>query len=237
LAEVEGVQSRIPTLDASDLVDVGSVHGLAVAEGEKGSAMTTALKAVWFAAGLALCVLTLQTSFALIQWQAETKALAFDLHQNAKAALWTQYELRKTLQTVSAETKALRGAIETQTAYALISWNANLGIANETLLKTGYSVAGSAAGIADSVDGVASGAKQVESQVSDAVSLTLDCDHNPDCFHNRWVGASRAAEKSAEVLADSLPRIAEGVAQTAENTAAITKSVRHWDWLKPWKWF
>lgn len=37
----------------------------------------------------------------------------------------------------------------------------------------------------------------ITAQVSDAMPLFLDCDHNPDCVFNRYVGASRGIERAA----------------------------------------
>ena len=37
----------------------------------------------------------------------------------------------------------------------------------------------------------------ITAQVSDAMPLFLDCDHNPDCVFNRYVGASRGIELAA----------------------------------------
>jgi hypothetical protein len=37
----------------------------------------------------------------------------------------------------------------------------------------------------------------ITAQVDDAMPLFLDCDHNPDCVFNRYVGASRGIERAA----------------------------------------
>ena len=37
----------------------------------------------------------------------------------------------------------------------------------------------------------------ITAQVSDALPMFLDCDHNPDCVFNRYVGASRGIERAA----------------------------------------
>jgi hypothetical protein len=37
----------------------------------------------------------------------------------------------------------------------------------------------------------------ITAQVNDALPLFLDCDHNPDCVFNRYVGTSRGIERAA----------------------------------------
>jgi hypothetical protein len=77
-------------------------------------------------------------------------------------------------------------------------------------------------------------------QVNDALPLFLDCDHNPDCVFNRYVGASKGIERAAanfgQASADvrgAVPqmlatwnRIGAGVAGTAANLDRLTKP--HW---------
>lgn len=204
--------------------------------------MTTLLKAVWFAGGLAFCVLCWQTSITLVHLRAHAATLTADAHLNAQEALQTQAEFRATLQTISTETQALRGTVETQTAYALIILNAHLDRANDTLLKAGYSVSSSAASIADNVDGVAAGAKQIESQVSDLISSDiraefLDCEGlGASCLQNNVFSTLLAVRNSANALEREMPRISEGIAQSAENTAAITKDLRTSPWVRLFRW-
>jgi hypothetical protein len=104
----------------------------------------------------------------------------------------------------------------------LVLGNLHLSAANETLLRTGYSLAGSANEIAESVHGTTSGARQIESQVSDALQLTFDCDRNADCFHNRYVGAAHGIEDAAEAWGDAAPAQATAATATLENARAIT---------------
>jgi ABC-type transporter Mla subunit MlaD len=80
----------------------------------------------------------------------------------------------------------------------------------------------------------------VATHVNDALPLFLDCDHNPDCVFNRYVGASKGIERAAlnfgQASADvrgAVPRmlstwdqIGVGVAGTAANLDRLTKP--HW---------
>lgn len=80
----------------------------------------------------------------------------------------------------------------------------------------------------------------ITAQVNDALPLFLDCDHNPDCVFNRYVGASKGIERAAmnfgQASADvrsALPQmlatwnqIGIGVAGTAANLDRLTKP--HW---------
>lgn len=197
-----------------------------------------ALKLTWLAGGVAFTFLVLQLGYETAQRQRLMNSLAFDLHENAKSLLLTQAQARDTMRTVAAETRALRGSVETQTAYALIALNAQLSTANEVLLRTGWSVSASAAAIADDADGVAAGAKQIESQVSDLISSNiqdefLDCEGlGASCLQNNVFNTLRAVRLSAEAVEREMPRIAAHLAQTSENTAAITKDLRRSPWLK-----
>jgi hypothetical protein len=80
----------------------------------------------------------------------------------------------------------------------------------------------------------------ITGQVNEALPLFLDCDHNPDCVFNRYVGASKGIERAAlnfgQASADvrnAVPQmlatwnqIGVGVAGTAANLDRLTKP--HW---------
>jgi ABC-type transporter Mla subunit MlaD len=77
----------------------------------------------------------------------------------------------------------------------------------------------------------------IAAQVDDALPLFLDCDHNPDCVFNRYVGVSKGVERAAlnfgqmsQDVRGSLPkmlvtwdRIAQDVSGTAGNVNRLTK--------------
>ncbi len=81
---------------------------------------------------------------------------------------------------------------------------------------------------------------KITAQVDDSLPLFLDCDHNPDCVFNRYVGASKGVERAAgnvgaasDDVRRSVPqmlttwnRIGVSVAGTAGNLDRITKP--HW---------
>ena len=80
----------------------------------------------------------------------------------------------------------------------------------------------------------------IASQVDDSLPLYLDCDHNPDCVFNRYVGASKGIERAADNMGSAsedvrraLPemlrtwnRIGVDVSGTAGNLDRLTKP--HW---------
>jgi hypothetical protein len=93
------------------------------------------------------------------------------------------------------------------------------------------------------LDHTGAAARQVEAitaQVNDALPLYLDCDHNPDCVFNRYVGVSKGIERAAGNFADmsqdsrtALPpmlktwnQIGLDVSSTAQNINRLTKP--HW---------
>ena len=96
------------------------------------------------------------------------------------------------------------------------------------------------AGIRQDLQPVLGNSGRIAAQVNDALPLFLDCDHNPDCMFNRYVGAAvgieRAARNFGEASQDirgALPgmlstwdRIGFNVAGTASNIDRLTKP--HW---------
>jgi len=80
----------------------------------------------------------------------------------------------------------------------------------------------------------------VAAQLDDALPLFLDCDHNPDCVFNRYVGASQGIERAAlnigaatQDVRGALPKmlltwnqIGTAVGGTAGNVERLTKP--HW---------
>jgi hypothetical protein len=80
----------------------------------------------------------------------------------------------------------------------------------------------------------------ITAQVNDALPLFLDCDHNPDCVFNRYVGASKGVERAAlnfgeasQDVRGAIPqilltwnRIGSDVSGTAGNLNQLTKP--HW---------
>lgn len=80
----------------------------------------------------------------------------------------------------------------------------------------------------------------ITAQVNDSLPLFLDCDHNPDCIFNRYVGTSKGIERAALNFGEAsqdfrgdLPRmlttfnrIGDDVSGTAGNLDRLTKP--HW---------
>jgi hypothetical protein len=83
------------------------------------------------------------------------------------------------------------------------------------------------------------GAAAITAQVSDALPLYLDCDHNPDCVFNRYVGVSKGVERASENFGQmsqdvrgALPpmlrtwtRIGIDVSATTKNVDGITADI------------
>ena len=58
------------------------------------------------------------------------------------------------------------------------------------------------------------------SQVENAAPLFLDCDHNPDCIFNRYVGVAKATENTMQDVSASVPRFLAIAGSVGENVEA-----------------
>ena len=81
----------------------------------------------------------------------------------------------------------------------------------------------------------------ITAQVDDSLPLFLDCDHNPDCMFNRYVGASKGIEKAAanfgQMSSDfrgALPEAIQGWQGIGDDVHGITGNVRK---LTTPKWY
>jgi hypothetical protein len=91
-----------------------------------------------------------------------------------------------------------------------------------------------------SADTVAGPAGQVFSQLSEAATLSLDCDHNSECFHNQYVGTSQALRQFLECSnnPDCAFNRYVGTARSVEKTADHAEKISNFwkfGWLKFWK--
>jgi hypothetical protein len=76
------------------------------------------------------------------------------------------------------------------------------------------------------------GAAAIAAQVNGALPLYLDCDHNPDCVFNRYVGVSKGVERASlnfgqmsQDVRGALPPILQTWSRIGEDVAATTKNV------------
>lgn len=65
----------------------------------------------------------------------------------------------------------------------------------------------------------------IATKVDDALPLFLDCEYNPDCLFNRWVGFSRGVEDTAMAVGEIAKLAEESAPQLLENANAITTNV------------
>jgi len=99
---------------------------------------------------------------------------------------------------------------------------------------------GTVAGLRQDLAPALANSAAITSQVSEALPLFLDCDHNPDCVFNRYVGVSQGIERAArnfgaasQDFRGALPRmlatwdqVGSNVSGTASNIERLTKP--HW---------
>ena len=67
-------------------------------------------------------------------------------------------------------------------------------------------------------------AAKITAQVADAAPLYLDCDHNPDCVFNRYVGVAQSTERAMRAVATTAPGTLRSVESTASSVASIARS-------------
>jgi hypothetical protein len=61
-------------------------------------------------------------------------------------------------------------------------------------------------------------------QINDAAPLFLDCDHNPDCVFNRYVGVSKGVEQSAIAIGKAMPALTANLADTTHHIDRLATS-------------
>jgi hypothetical protein len=67
-------------------------------------------------------------------------------------------------------------------------------------------------------------AAKITAQVNDVLPMFVDCDHNPDCVYNRYVGVAQPAEKAMRAVAETAPETLKSVESTASSVASIARS-------------
>lgn len=61
----------------------------------------------------------------------------------------------------------------------------------------------------------------IADQVKEQLPLILDCDHNPDCFFNRYVGASKGFEQTMLAVGKAAPAFASTAVETEKHIDGI----------------
>jgi hypothetical protein len=92
----------------------------------------------------------------------------------------------------------------------------NLGRANDSIAEVAAVGAGAGPILAN--------AEKITGQVNDSLPLFLDCDHNPDCVFNRYVGVAQSTEKAMRAVSQTAPGTLKSVESTAGSVASIAHS-------------
>lgn len=66
-------------------------------------------------------------------------------------------------------------------------------------------------------------AAKITAQVNDALPMFVDCDHNPDCVYNRYVGVAQSTEEALRAVAETAPGTLASVESTTGSVASIAK--------------
>ncbi len=67
-------------------------------------------------------------------------------------------------------------------------------------------------------------AAKITAQVNDVLPMFVDCDHNPDCVYNRYVGVAQSTERAMRAVAETAPGTLKSVESTAGAVASIARS-------------
>jgi hypothetical protein len=67
-------------------------------------------------------------------------------------------------------------------------------------------------------------AARITAQVNDVLPMFVDCDHNPDCVYNRYVGVAQSTERAMRAVAQTAPGTLKSVESTASSVASIARS-------------
>jgi hypothetical protein len=133
------------------------------------------------------------------------------------------------------EADALRHDLMTQTTAVLTTADRRLG---DTLSRVDTALA-TVDSLRQDLKPSLDGAAAIAAQVNGALPLYLDCDHNPDCVFNRYVGVSKGVERASQNFGQmsqdvrgALPpmlktwsQIGVDVSGTAANVDGITADV------------
>lgn len=190
------------------------------------------LKGSAIVALLAVATLAFQLQTETIQRQRVMDELAYDIYAQNLSLLYTQKAVRDGIATAVGEIHEARVDLRNDFSDAAAQLAGGLVLGVGTL---NYQIERQVGGLQmltdyhlshmeEQLQTVAGPAGQVLSQASDAMALSLNCEHNPDCLHNRWVGTARAVEKAATAWGEAAPRQAQAVTAAAENAAAISAS-------------
>lgn len=181
------------------------------------------------------CVLTLlsiKVYFAVDPWQTAAVQTAAEFHSQSVQALKLQSALTASVYRIADDADGILE--ETKGALDWITNDMHLQLAdlNRTVARTTdrmevdfdsqltaaqTSLARTTAGAGAAV----SGASEIERQISDALPLFLDCDHNPDCVFNRYVGMARGLEKMSQAWGAEAKPISRHVEKTTEDVERI----------------
>jgi hypothetical protein len=223
------------------------------------SALPKAIKDA-LASGLLLATTALVLQLGYLANRAEESLAQADaqLYYQNIALIRLEERLGRAAERSARELALAREDLKQTAGEALLEIHGHMEQANDALYRTGYALAQSAGSMAVDFERLAGGAAQIESQLSEAVSLSFDClnqsrdsdgavifEGNADCFHNRFVGAARGIEQAAKAWGDAAPRQAQAAtgllehgAQAAEHTEAITKDLAKQPplWFRALKW-
>ena len=79
-------------------------------------------------------------------------------------------------------------------------------------------------GTATELRPVLENAAKITAQVNDVLPMFVDCDHNPDCVYNRYVGVAQSTESAMRAVAETAPGTLKSVESTAGSVASIARS-------------
>lgn len=196
-------------------------------------ALVCALLATLIAVAVSACVFireaarTVQVLPAVVERQiekqgAETQAAA--LRAIAQVRRDAIREIGVTRRDLLARVDVLTATADARLAGLHATVEANLQRANDSIAEV--------SAVASGARPVLDNAAKITAQVDDTLPLFLDCDHNPNCVFNRYVGVAQGVERMARAwgeqakpLSESATRIAANTDKTTANIERITRPV------------
>lgn len=129
------------------------------------------------------------------------------------------------------QTRTAMKRLDSRVGEAIAKSDARIGEAVSTVAEA-VAVSGEQLGrMNDSVAAVAEPVRGTMAKVDEVLPLWLDCDHNPNCLFNRYVGTMKGIEQASIAMGKAAPETTQavkGITQSVDTIAARFAKERPW---------